>query len=167
MSLADHAVTLCSYLTEYKEEPDYNKYIKTFQTQVCDAVPPDKLIQALQNSIKVEADPEALDMHRNDIFPGTLHCETVLAAIGLYPDLAIKDGDMTLTKIGKVLVLPTISHNQSDSTLAGIGIRPRHHGIKALLSSLLQAFLVLEETLQYHSTKNAQCSWLSFHAISH
>ena len=73
-----------------------------------------RLMQYLQNSINAcqSEDANAQAVPARDIFPGTLHCEAVLAAIGEYPERAILDKNQTLINIAQVSL--TFSHNQFD-----------------------------------------------------
>jgi len=73
-----------------------------------------RLMGYLQNSINACQSEDAHAQHARDIFPGTLHCEAVLAAIGEYPDCAILDKNQTLIHIAQVFASLTFSHNQFD-----------------------------------------------------
>jgi hypothetical protein len=48
------------------------------------------------------------------LFPGTLHCEVLLAAIAKFPDLAILNLDEALLLIAKVLISLTSLHGCFD-----------------------------------------------------
>jgi hypothetical protein len=76
-----------------------------------------------------------------------LHCEVVLAAMALYPEPAIQDDtNQLLTNIAKVLSSPD-SISKSDPMPTGIA-HWGYQGVKAMLSSLLQAFPLFTADIQ-------------------
>ena len=92
------------------------RLITKFRKEILLASSSCHLMQCLQNSINAcqLEDADAQAAHASNIFPGTLHCEAVLAAIGEYPDRAILDKNETLIKIAQVLASLRFSHNWSD-----------------------------------------------------
>jgi hypothetical protein len=79
------------------------------------------------------------DTQFNNDFPGTLHYEVVLVALALYPDNAIhNDETQVLTNAAEVLSSPDFI-SKADPMLTGI-VHWGCQGVKAMLSSLLQAF---------------------------
>jgi hypothetical protein len=101
----------------------HDTIIKAFEKKVLEMYSADKLLLSLHKSLETQCD---------DKFTGTLHCKAVLASMALYPKFAIQDD------IAKVLSLPG-SIYKSDPMLTGIE-HWGYQGVKALLSSLLQAF---------------------------
>ena len=93
-------------------EQEVKRLIARFRKEILSASSINcRLMQYLQNSINAcqLEDANAQAVHASDIFPGTLHCEAVLAAIGEYPDHAILDKNQTLINIAQV-TLASPSH---------------------------------------------------------
>ena len=73
----------------------YEDIVKAFKKEVRKMDRNDKLLVSLRKSLDTQCDDE---------FPGTLHCEAVLAALALYPESAIHDDKtQSFTNIAKVL----------------------------------------------------------------
>lgn len=99
----DHSVirfpswlTICDVIKKSLSPGDpYEDIIKAFEKEVRKMDWNDKLSVSLRKSLDAQCDDE---------FPGTLHCEAVLAALALYPESAIHDDKTQLfTNIAKVL----------------------------------------------------------------
>ena len=98
----------------------------------------DKLLVLLCNSLEVQGDSDFESLLLCDKFLGTFYCETVLATMALYPDLAIQNNNEMLKRIAKALFLPE-SFFKSDPMLT-VFETWGYQGVKAMLSSLRQAF---------------------------
>jgi hypothetical protein len=124
----------------------YDNLVQAFEVQVRHAVllgdaaksADAKFLVSFSNSLKAPDNQVIMSQHLCDKFPGTLHCEAVLAAMALYPDRAIQDKDPRLRDIAQVVSSPD-SFSKSDPILKGIALWGCQ-GVKAMLSGLFQAF---------------------------
>jgi hypothetical protein len=124
--------SICDIIKKLLPLPDnrYDDIIKAFEAQVQGIKEnDDMLLLSLQNSLKMQSDPIT------DNFPGTFHCEAVLATMALYSDCAIPDKDKILRQIAQVLFLPK-SFSKSDPMLTGFE-HWGYQGVNDMLSSLL------------------------------
>lgn len=80
------------------------------------SVEDEKILQLLRDALDFHNDPMSDKKHLKNRFPGTIHCEVVLAAMALYPHFAIKlEGDSDVDKQLKAIAEVIVPHSFSKS----------------------------------------------------
>jgi hypothetical protein len=105
-----------AFTTVDRSASEQEQMINVFKVELSKVTPQDdKLLRFCLLALEYHNVPKADSEHLKNRFPGTIHCEMVLATMAIYPDRAIQNGNHILKDIAKVIVFSK-SRNQSDHT---------------------------------------------------